>query len=148
MQQQQTAQRSGGMPPWAYLFVATGGGVVGHDYATFLVVDPVVGAGVGAVIAMILTAILTYLATDPDGHIKSVMSFIGAILGAYTGAQIALNDQSGDINILASVGICALVGAGLGQLVAGGVALVALACLFLSQGPVGLLVRTVVLQAN
>lgn len=147
-QQPQTVQRQSGMPNWAYFFVASGGGVIGHDYATFLVVDPMVGAAIGGVVAMILTAIFVYLATDPDGYIKNVMSAGGALLGVYAGAQIALNDASGDTNILISVGICALIGAVLGQLVAGGIALVAIACLFLSQGPVGLIVRTYVLQAS
>lgn len=147
-QNTQAAPRASGMPNWAYLFVAGGGGVVGHDYATFLAVEPMAGAAIGSVIAMIITAIFAYLAMDPDGYIKKIMSVGGALLGVYAGAQIAMNDTSGETNILVSVGICALIGAGLGQLVAGGIALLAITFLFLSQGPVGLIVRTYILQAN
>lgn len=146
----QNTKPQGSAPPAAYLLVAAGGGVVGQDYARWMEVDPLVGAGIGSFVAAALTGFLYHLHKDPGGKIKETCSTIGAIAGLILGAYIANeNTAPGEgLTVAIVAGIGAAIGAGVGQMVAAFISFSALALLFLSQGPVGLMVRTFILGLN
>lgn len=134
--------------PIAGLLVASGGGVVGHDYAKGFELDPLAGAGLGAVIGYILLKIMHYMYHDPDGHIKEWLTGIGALIGGVLGFMGATNDPTLETSPFVVTGISALIGGVLGQFAATVLSLGALLVLLLSQGPVGLVVRTWILNVN
>lgn len=107
---QQNDARSAGAPPIAYFLVAAGGGVVGHDYANWLNVDPIVGAGIGGFISLILTKFLYHLYSDPEGKIRETCSGIGAFIGVIFGITTLASNSDGEMAWL----IGAVVGGGIG----------------------------------
>ncbi|MEM7683457.1 MAG: hypothetical protein AAF293_01440 [Pseudomonadota bacterium] len=141
-----TPKQSSGAPTWAYFFVAASGGVVGHDYATALQVDPVVGAGLGMAISAIITRILYWIADDPGNHIQEWCTGIGALVLGVAGFSSAMEQNLETGPSLVMTAICAAVGAGIGRIFAALVGLSALLLLFFSQGPVGAMVRTAILN--
>lgn len=145
-QNQNTPPSTSSMPPIAYFLVASGGGVVGHDYARFLDFDPFIGAGLGGIISVIIMNILQALYRDPDGKIREFFSAIGFIGGGIFGVAVANGDSGGDANVFVMGVIFALIGAVLGQLAALALSLVAFALILFSQGPLGLIVRTWILN--
>jgi len=144
--QQQTTNN--GAPPIAYFFVAIGGGVVGHDYAQWFEADPLVGAGIGGAISLILTNILYRLYTDHDGTIKETCSGIGAFIGLIIGVTAVASNADGDMAWVIGGAIGGVIGYGLGQMAAAILSLGAFVLLFLSQGPIGFMIRTAILNSN
>lgn len=148
MSQQTNQQTRTGAPGWAYFFVASGGGVVGHDYATMLQLHPVAGAAIGGIVSMIILGILNYVMIDPDGHIRKYLIIGGAVAGGFLGLRVAIEKANENIEIAIATGICAAIGGYIGQFSAFILALAASLLLLLSTGPVGLMVRTAILGAN
>jgi len=149
MNNQNQTGNSSQLPKAAYFLVASGGGVVGHDYATWMEVDPVIGAGIGGIISMIIMKTLYQLYLDPGNKIKDKLTFIGAFIGMALGSTIvSANSGGSDTAWFVGLGIGGLIGAGLGQMAAAIVSLAAFALIFLSQGPVGLMVRTFITNSN
>ncbi|WDE01116.1 hypothetical protein [Thalassomonas actiniarum] len=137
-----------GAHPLAYFFVASGGGVVGTDYATWLNIDPVIGAVIGGVISLFILQLAYHLYTDPEGEIKKTCTEAGAILGVLLGAYITLENSSEDFAWVIGAFVGGAIGAGMGQMAAAIISLAGFTVLFLSQGPVGLAVRTFILNIN
>jgi hypothetical protein len=132
----------------AALLVASGGGVVGHDCARAFETHPLIGAGIGAVFSYMLLRLLHYVYNDPDSHIKGWLTRIGAVIGGILGFVGATNDPSVEVSPFVVAGITALIGGGLGRFAATVLSLGALLVLLLSQGPVGAVVRALILNAN
>ncbi|WP_281558788.1 hypothetical protein [Thalassomonas sp. RHCl1] len=137
-----------GAHPLAYFLVASGGGVVGIDYATWLKVDPVIGAVIGGVISLFILHLAYHLYADPEGEIKKTCTEAGGILGVLLGAYITLENSSEELTWMIGAIIGGAIGAGMGQLAAAIISLAGFAILFLSQGPVGMAVRTYILNIN
>ena len=141
-------QKKKGAPPGAFVLVAIGGGVVGQDYAQWFEVNPLIGAAIGGIIGLILTNVLYTLAADPEGKIKETCSGIGGLAGAIWGGYVgAKNSESGFAWLIGGV-VGAAIGGIVGQMVAAFLAFAALILLFLSQGPVGLVLRTWITSLN
>ena len=134
-------------PPAAYVLVAIGGGVVGHDYARWLEVNPIVGAVLGAAISAILTRILYHLVKDPEGSIRKTGIVIGAVAGIAVGGYVVASNSDGFTWIIGSIAGGVLGGVA-GYFVAVFVSFGALVLLFLSQGPVGFFIRSLILNLN
>jgi len=137
-----------GAHPMAYFLVASGGGVVGTDYATWLKVDPVVGAVIGGIVSLIILQVAYHLYSDPDGKIKKTCTEAGGIIGILLGAYITLENSTEGFAWIIGAVIGGTIGAGMGQMAAAIISLAGFAILFLSQGPVGMAVRTFILNMN
>ena len=135
------------LPPYSYVLIAIGGGVVGQDYAQWLTVDPIIGALIGAVISTILTQILYNISRDQGGKIKDTFSKIGALMGAILGGYSFAAPTDGIGWVIGAV-IFASIGAYMGRMVAALISLGALFLLFISQGPVGFFIRSLIINAN
>ncbi|MEM6761130.1 MAG: hypothetical protein AAF601_16785, partial [Pseudomonadota bacterium] len=96
----------------------------------------------------ILLNILHYVYSDPDKHIREWLTAIGALVGGITGITAAANDPSIEASPLLFGGVLAFIGAGLGQFAATALSILAFLVLFLSQGPVGMVIRTAILNSN
>jgi len=145
---QQNQQQGGGLHPMASFFLASGGAVVGTDYAKWWNVDPVMGAIIGGVISLAILQFAYHLHKDPGGKIKKGFSEFGLVVGGIMGAVISSENSTEDLAWLIGGGIGAALGYGAGQMVAAIVSLAGFAVLLLSQGPIGLAVRTWIMSLN
>ncbi len=145
---QQSQAQNTGLHPLASFFLASGGAVVGTDYAKWFNVDPVLGALVGGVISLIILQIAYRIHKDPGGKIRKGFTEFGLVAGFILGAVIASDNSDSGFAWLIGGGIAAGVGALLGQMAAAIVSLAGFSVLFLSQGPIGLAVRTYILNLN
>lgn len=134
--------------PLAALLVASGGSVVGHDYARTFDVSPLGGAALGGIVSVILLGIFNYVYKDPDKHIKEFLEIAGFFAFAYFGYISVSNDTSSSSPAWLVALIMGAIGAFVGRAAASALSIIALALLFLSQGPAGLLFRTYVLNMN
>ena len=136
------------LPPFAVGLVAIGGGVVGYDYGTALEVSPAIGAAIGAGISSIAVAILNYLMRDPENKIKDIFMGFGLISGLifalYTASENDLELGPGAILCV----ICGGIGTWLGSQAAALLSYAAFLLLFMSQGPVGFFIRSIILNSN
>lgn len=144
---QQSSTNKTSLHPAAYFLVASGGGIVGHDYASWLEVNRVVGALIGAAVSAIILQIAYVAYKDPEGKIKEGMTKLGAIVGAIMGFFIGI-EMDGDFAWLIMTVICSGLGAGAGQMAAAIISFAGLAVLFLSQGPVGFALRAWITGQN
>ena len=94
---QPNQQQGGGLHPLASFFLASGGAVVGHDYAQWLEVDPVIGALIGGVISLIILQIAYKIQKDPEGKIKQGFFDFGLGVGGFMGAVVAAENSTGDL---------------------------------------------------
>jgi hypothetical protein len=145
---QQNQTQNSGLHPLASFFLASGGAVVGSDYANWLNVDPIFGALIGGVVSLVILQIAYRIHKDPEGKIKKGFTEFGLAVGLILGAVIAGENSDNGFAWLVGGGVGAGVGAWLGQMAAAIVSLTGFAVLFLSQGPVGLAVRTFILNGN
>ncbi len=145
---QQNQSQSSGLHPLASFFLASGGAVVGSDYANWLEVDPVVGAAIGGVVSLVILHIAYQIHKDPNGEIRKGFMQLGFFVGAILGLTVAAENSNEDFAWLIGGFIGGVAGAFAGQMVAAIISLVAFAVLFLSQGPVGMAVRAFILNAN
>ncbi len=143
----QNQSKGSGPPPLALFVVMAGGGVVGHDYARGFEIDPVGGAIIGGVISLILINWLYYLYRDPEGKVREFFSFVGFIIGVVVGGGIASADADGEAAWFIGAAVGGVLGIIMGQAVALAVALAAFTLLFISQGPIGLVLRTYILDS-
>ncbi len=141
-------QQGGGLHPLASFFLASGGAVVGNDYAKWLEVDPVVGALIGGVISLTILQISYKIHRDSEGKIKKGFSEFGLVVGGFMGAVVAAENSTDDLAWLVGGGIGAVLGFWAGQVVAAIISLAGFAVLLLSQGPIGLAVRTWIMSLN
>ncbi len=140
--------QNAGFHPLASFFLLSGGAVVGSDYAKWVEVDPVMGALVGGVISVVILQIAYQIHKDPEGKIRKGFTEFGAGVGLLLGAVVASeNSDNGFAWVIGGV-VGAGFGAWLGQMAAAIVSLAGFGVLFLSQGPVGLAVRTYILNIN
>lgn len=140
--------KSTSVHPAAYFLVASGGGVVGTDYAQWLAVDPVIGAIVGGIVSLVILRVAAYLCDDPGGHIRKTFSEVGAFVGVVLGAYIANGNSDEGFAWLVGGVVGGIIGWHTGQAASAIVAFLGFAVLFLSQGPVGLAVRTFIMNLN
>lgn len=136
------------MHPFAMSLVACGGGVVGYDYATWMEVSQLTGAIIGLVISAVLIKFLNHIMRDPDKKIREACITIGGIAGLIFGFYIATENNAEGAAYLITAAIFGLIGAGLGSMAATMLSYMAFLLLFISQGPVGFAVRSVILNSN
>jgi len=124
------------------------GGVVGHDYARWIDVNPMGGAVAGFMVGAVLAAFLSYIAKDPEQKLQSLCSTIGALAGLIFGAGIGAMNDGGVQGLGIGAVVGTVIGAIAGRLVAMFISLSAFLLLFVSRGPVGLYLRNVILDGN
>lgn len=130
-----------------------GGGVVGADYATWIEVDPIVGTVLGSFISWSLTTILFKL-RDAQREIATACSWVGGLLGCVAGTYLGYGfgvAELAETPVIYGFGgflFGFAAGAIAGQIAAALISFCVVALLFISQGPVGNLLRGLVLQAN
>lgn len=134
--------------PIAHFLVSIVGGVAGHDYATWLQVNPIIGAAIGGCIGLILYRFLYLLYLDPEGKIRETCSSIGALVGVIFGATTIASNSDSDMAWLIGALVGGGIGYGLGQMAFATISLGALVLLFLSSGPIGFMIRTAILNSN
>lgn len=145
--QQNQAQNSS-LHPLASFLLASGGAVVGNDYAQWLNVDPLIGALMGGVVSVAILHFAYHIHKDPGGKIRKGFTEFGLIVGLIWGAAVAVsNTESGFAWTMAGIA-GAGIGALMGQMAAAIVSLAGFSVLFLSQGPIGMAVRTYILNLN
>lgn len=145
---QQSRQPNSGVHPFAYVLVASGGGVVGTDYATWLKVDPVVGAVIGGLISLIMLSIANKMYRDPGGEIQKKCMEIGGGIGLLLGAVIIGSNFDHIVAWIIGGIVGSAIGYKVGEIAAAIISLAGFAVLLLSQGPIGLAVRTAILNSN
>jgi hypothetical protein len=143
---QQPANKS--MPPIAIALVACGGGVVGYDYATWMEVSPLIGAGIGLVISAIMVNILNHIMRDPERKIREGCIGLGGFAGVIFGLTVATDNNAEGLGFLITTAIFGGIGAGLGSMAASLLSYAAFLLLLVSQGPIGFAIRSVILNSN
>ncbi|MCH6257968.1 hypothetical protein MLD52_15520 [Puniceicoccaceae bacterium K14] len=143
----ENTQNKNTLHPISYFFVASGGGVVGTDYASWVNVNPLVGAIIGGIISLVILGVANSMISEKE-QIQDFFSGIGSFIGLIVGAVIAQNNS--DVGYAWVIGgfFGAGIGYGIGQMIAGLLVFVAFAVLLLSQGPIGLAFRTFIMNLN
>lgn len=134
--------------PFAYFWVAMTGAMVGTDYAKWLDVNAIIGAILGGVISLVMIKVIYILYLDPDGHVKATVTKIGALVGALMGGYIAMMNGEPYLTWIIGAIIGGGIGGAMGQMATAAIVLFSFALFFVSQGPVGLAVRTYILNLN
>ena len=145
MKQPAAGKQSSGLHNLALVSAVIGGGVVGHDYAQWVDVDPTAGAIAGLIISGILTAILESMRRG-EKEIREGCVGIGLVLGGLLGGIAGARDVGGVEGFLGGAFGGAILGAICGAIISALISFVVLALLFISSGPVGLFLRGIVLQ--
>ncbi|WP_020585258.1 hypothetical protein [Desulfobacter curvatus] len=133
--------------PVSTLLVALGGGVVGYDYGKGIGFDPFIGAIVGLIISAVLVNILRDIYQERE-QIRNNLAIMGAIVGAVFGffcIASGINDMTESFIIAAA---CSAFGGWFGYMAATLIVYAAFLLLFLSQGPVGFVLRSIILNSN
>ena len=128
------------IPPIAYFFVASGGGVVGLDYATWLEVPLAVGILIGAAISALILKIATGILAEQKAIEDKLMKF-GAVIGAVIGAISFHNNAEAEFSWIFGAIIFGGLGMLAGKFAAGAIVIFASITLLLSQGPIGFAFR-------
>jgi len=136
------------MPPIAIALVACGGGVVGYDYAKWMEVSPLIGAGIGLVISAIMVNILNHIMRDPERKIREGCIGLGGLAGVIFGLTVATDNNAEGLGFFITTGIFGGIGAGLGSMAASLLSYAAFLLLLISQGPIGFAIRSLILNSN
>ena len=130
-----------------------GGGVVGVDYATWFEVDPFVGMLMGVGISWALTTLLLKLRAAKKEIAKAcglIGGLLGCLSGAYLGYKFGIAEYA-DVPAMYGLGgflVGGLIGSIAGQMIAALISFSVFALLGISQGPVGAVLRGVLMKQN
>ena len=141
-------QSNKSMPPIAIALVACGGGVVGYDYAKWIEVSPLIGAGIGLIISAIMVNVLNHIMRDPERKIREGCMGLGGFAGAIFGLTLATDNNAEGLGFFITTAIFGVIGAGLGSMAASLISYAAFLLLLMSQGPIGFAIRSVILNSN
>lgn len=139
---------SASMGPLQFAALASavvGGGVVGLDYAKWFKTDPLIGFAIGAAIMCATAALLRWLKKHKE-RVSAVLMQIGAVVGFIT-ACVLIAKLPGMTGVHWLLGLAGGIVFGIlaGSAIACLLDLLVVLLLFLSEGPVGLFLRNIVL---
>ncbi len=125
-----------------YLITIISGGVVGHDYATGINVNPIVGTLLGMLFSFIATKLLVWCKNN-EKHIEKYLSRTGGVIGAIVGVwSTASHDATGGV-IITGLVLGIIAGVIAGQVLAGMVVFSAMLVLLVSRGPIGIVLKQI-----
>ena len=133
--------------PLKIFLVASGGGIVGTDYARSFDVDPIVGAIVGGIISLIILNIVRKIIEEREDITKK-LQWVCGIIGMLIGATAAISNSTDDSSFFFGGLFGGVIGALIGRAISALIIFAACLVLLLSQGPIGMAVRASILNAK